>query len=55
MYWIAEIGAGLARSMTSPAFELTAHSIGVFPKHGGLSMLWVGLGDGVDVLIALEE
>jgi 2'-5' RNA ligase len=51
----AAIQAALARAIHVPAFDLTLAGTGAFPNHGPPRVLWAGIEQGKESLIALEH
>ena len=49
------IKAALAQPLGVPAFDLTVAGLGTFPTRGTPRVVWVGVGDGREALIALER
>jgi 2'-5' RNA ligase len=53
----AEAAAAAVRAAaeTASAFDLEVRGLGRFPSHGPLRVVWAGLGEGKDALLALGE
>ncbi len=49
----AAASAAQAATVGSPAFDLEVRGLGRFPPHGPLRVVWAGLGEGKEALLAL--
>jgi 2'-5' RNA ligase len=47
--------ADAGRNIISPSFDISFSGIGLFPERGAPRVLWVGISDGADALIALQR
>ena len=51
----AGVTSALAPSLSTPRFDIDFDGVGVFPPAGRLRVLWVGMGRGVESLVAVER
>jgi RNA 2',3'-cyclic 3'-phosphodiesterase len=51
----ADIAAAMRQPVDQRAFDAVFDDVGMFPPHGGPRVLWIGVAEGADDMIALQR